>query len=300
MDMKTKIGDQVQVISDVGRRYKAAEVNAQSLEAEIKSLETTAMKTKRLMDVAEKAHLAATAAKDRARILAEHVRIAVSIEAGKMESSGGSESCDAAESVQTALMTMKAARAATVALEALDTSLEASKEVSTLTAARISNKRRELALIAKDKDAYHGLLQEEVHVGKALLDIANGNRPGEGTKSSSAAGDSSDKMVGCLCERSSTTSACLRKIVPMLNFPHIPNRKSTPMVLLQPRRLNRVAATPSLPGKSRQEPQPQSPPRHPSPRLRAVSSNRRAWSTSRVTSTSSRRTQRAKLRPRNR
>ena len=299
MDMKTKIGDQVQVISDVGRRYKAAEVNAQSLEAEIKSLETTAMKTKRLMDVAEKAHLAATAAKDRARILAEHVRIAVSIEAGKMESSGGSESCDAAESVQTALMTMKAARAATVALEALDTSLEASKEVSTLTAARISNKRRELALIAKDKDAYHGLLQEEVHVGKALLDIANGNRPGEGTKSSSAAGDSSDKMVGCLCERSSTTSACLRKIVPMLNFPHIPyNRKLTPMVLLQPLRLYRVAAMLSLPAKSPQEPRP--PPRPPTPRLHAVSSTRRHRLTSRVTSTSSCLNQGGKLRPRGR
>ena len=106
MDLKTKIGDQVQVISDVGRRYKAAEVNAQSLEAEIKSLETTASKTKRLMDVAEKAQLAAKAAKDRARILAEHVTIAVSAEAGKMESSGGSESHDAADSVQTALMTM--------------------------------------------------------------------------------------------------------------------------------------------------------------------------------------------------
>ena len=88
MDIKTKIGDQVQVISDVGRRYKAAEVNAQSLEAEIKSLETTAMKTKRLMDVAEKAQLAAKAAKDRARILAEHVTVAVSAEAGKIESSG--------------------------------------------------------------------------------------------------------------------------------------------------------------------------------------------------------------------
>ena len=206
MDVKTKIDDQVQVISDVGRRYKAAEVNAQSLEAEIKSLETTAMKTKRLMDVAEKAQLTAKAAKDRARILAEHMTVAVSVEAGKMESSGGSESHDAADSVTTALLTMKAARAATVALEALDTSLKASREVSALTAARISNKRGELAVIAKDKDAYHGLLKEEVHVGKALLDIANGNRPGEGKKSSSAAGASPDKMVGCLCERSSTST----------------------------------------------------------------------------------------------
>ena len=179
-DVKTRVDDQVQVITTVGSRYKAAEDHAMTLETDIKSLEATASKAKRLMDSAAKAQLTAKAAKERARLLAEHMTAAVSAEAGKMES-GAPEPRDAADSVVTALKTMEAARAATLALEALDKSLRASREVCALTAARISDKKRELGVITKDKEAYHGLLAEEVHVGNALLDIMNGNRPGKKT-----------------------------------------------------------------------------------------------------------------------
>ena len=66
-DVKTRFDDQVHVITDVGSRYKVAEDNAMTLEAEIKSLEATASKAKRLMDSAAKAQLTAKAAKERAR-----------------------------------------------------------------------------------------------------------------------------------------------------------------------------------------------------------------------------------------
>ena len=157
-DVKTRFDDQVQVITDVGCRYKAAEGNAQTLEAEIKSLEATATKAKRLMDSAGKAQLTAKGAKERARLLAEHMTAAVSAEAGKMES-GAPEPHDVADSVVTALKTMEAAKAATFALEAIDKSLKASREVCALTTARISTKQRELGVIKKDKEAYHGLLE---------------------------------------------------------------------------------------------------------------------------------------------
>ena len=181
INVKTKFEDQMRVITDVGCRYKAAESNTQALEAEIRGLEATASKTKRLMDSAGKAQLIVKAAKDRARLLAEHVTATVRVEAGKTES-GVPEPHDAADSVATALKTMEAAKAATVALEALDQSLRASREVCALTAARISTKRRELGTITKDKESYQGLLAEEVQVGKALLDIVEGNPTGEGKK----------------------------------------------------------------------------------------------------------------------
>ena len=188
-DVKTRFDDQVHVITDVGSRYKVAEDNAMTLEAEIKSLEATASKAKRLMDSADKAQTTAKAAKDRARLLAEHMMAAVSAEAGKMEA-GAPEPHDAADSVVTALKAVEAAKAATLALEALDKSVKASREVCALTTARISVKKRELGVIAKDKEAYHGLLAEEVHVGNALLDIMNGNRPGvkAGVKTKTLAG----------------------------------------------------------------------------------------------------------------
>ena len=102
----------------------------------------------------------------------------VSVEAGRAEA-GAPEPCHAADTVATALKAIEAAKAANLALEALDTSLKASREVLALTAARIRAKKRELGVIAKDKEAYRGLLAEEVSVGNALLDIMNGNCPAE-------------------------------------------------------------------------------------------------------------------------
>ena len=71
--MKARLDDQVNAVTDVGTRYEMAEVHATSLQADIKDLEATEAKAKKLLDAASKAHPTLNTAKMRARHLAEQV-----------------------------------------------------------------------------------------------------------------------------------------------------------------------------------------------------------------------------------
>ena len=70
-DLKAKLDDQVNAVADVGTRYETAEVQAMSLHADIRDLEVTEAKARKLLDAASKAHPTVNTAKMRARHLAE-------------------------------------------------------------------------------------------------------------------------------------------------------------------------------------------------------------------------------------